>query len=410
MLRHGAVVIVGAGQAGLQTAVSLRSAGFERSVVLIGAEPGLPYEHPPLSKALLAGTAQPKDVALRPESYFDSHEVELLAGERVVAVERDMRRVLLESGAAVRYEHLVLATGAVNRRLECPGCELDGVLSLRTLAQALELRERLLDAERVAIVGAGFIGLEVAAVARAMGKQVDVFELAELPMGRVVSEPTARFFARAHRREGVHLHFNSGVRRIVGDGGRARAVETSDGDTVLADVVLVAIGIVPDDELAAVAGLPVAGGVRVDQRLLTPDPAISAIGDCARFPSPFADRPVILESVQNACDQGRAVAARVSGDDRAYTAVPWFWSDQGQLRLQIAGLTVGAQDAVVIGDPEQGRFSALCFAGGRLLGVESVGRPGDHVAARKLLARRASLSPEQARRADFDLKAYARAA
>jgi 3-phenylpropionate/trans-cinnamate dioxygenase ferredoxin reductase component len=404
------VVIVGAGQGGLQVAASLRTLGFDGRVTLIGTETDLPYQRPPLSKAVLAGRAEPADATLRPEAFFAERSIDLLRGERVTTIRRAERRICLAVGGSIAYDHLVLATGAVNRRLALPGVELDGVLSLRTADEAVQLRARLQEADRVAIIGAGFIGLEVAAVACAAGRVVDVFEIAARPMGRVVSAHTSRFFAEAHRRSGVRLHLGTGVRRITGAGGRVTGVEVAEGMWSPADVVLVAVGIEPDDSLAAAAGLPVRAGVCVDQRLATPDPAISAIGDCARFPCRFAASPVVLESVQNAADQGRAVAGKLIGRDEPYAAVPWFWSDQGELRLQIAGLTVGARRTVVSGDPESGRFSALCFAGERLLGVESVGRPGDHVAARKLLAAAGGLTPAQASQPGFDLKAYARAA
>lgn len=404
------VVILGAGQAGTEAAAALRREGFDGRVVLVGAEARAPYQRPPLSKALLAGKASVADTMLRPEGFYRDHQIELRIGQRATAIERPHKRVRLADGSAIAYEHLVLATGASNRRFEVPGGELDGVLGLRTIEEALELRERLRDANRVAVVGAGFIGLEVAAVASAAGKEVDVWELADRPMSRVVSEPTSRFFARAHERRGVRIHFGSTVPRLLGSGGRLTGVESAGGERVAADVALAAIGIVPADSLAAAAGLRVRDGVCVDAQLLTEDPAISAIGDCARFPCRFASRPVILESVQNACDQGRAVAARLAGRGEPYAAVPWFWSDQGELRLQIAGLTVGADEVVLVGEPDSSRFSTICFARGRLVGVESVGRPGDHVAARRLLARTPALSPAHARRRDFDLKAYARAA
>jgi 3-phenylpropionate/trans-cinnamate dioxygenase ferredoxin reductase subunit len=403
----GAVVIVGAGQAGFEVAASLRSRGYAGRVVLVGAEPALPYQRPPLSKGVLAGA--PADAtALRPEAFFADQEIELLAGERALEVERRRRRVHLGNGGVLRYTDLVLATGGEVRPLDVPGIELDGVMSLRTLEHSLELRERIERAERVAIVGAGFIGLEVAAVASASGRRVDVFEIADRPMGRVVSDPMSRFFADQHRRNGVRLHFGTGVARIHGASGHVTGVEGIDGTLRPADVVLVAIGIVPNDRLAAEAGLPVERGVRVDERLLTEDPSVSAVGDCARFPCRFGAEPVALECVQNACGQGRAVAARLCGADDPYEAVPWFWSDQGDLRLQIAGLTACADEVVVVGDAESGRFSAVCFGGGRLLGVESVGRPADHVAARKLLAHGIPLSPDDARADDFELKGWVR--
>jgi 3-phenylpropionate/trans-cinnamate dioxygenase ferredoxin reductase subunit len=404
------VVIAGAGQGGFVVAASLRALDFDGPVTLVGGEPGLPYERPPLSKAVLAGSADPGETALRPEEFFHDRDIELIPDERVVAVELADRRVRLSGGAALQYCHLVLATGGENRRLEgVPGTELDGVMSLRTLAEAVELRQRLERAGSVAIVGAGFIGLEVAAVARAAGKQVHVFEIAQRPMGRVVSEPMSRFFADAHERRGVRLHFGTGIRRIEGERGRVTGVEATDGTSRPVDLVVVAIGIVPNDRLAAAAGLPVRRGVCVDERLVSADAAVSAVGDCARFPCRFTSRPVALESVQNACDQGRAVGRRIAGGDEPYAAVPWFWSDQGELRLQIAGLTAGADEVVVTGDATTGRFSALCFAEGRFLGVESVGRPGDHVAARKLLGRGMAPTPEEARGEGFDLKSWAKA-
>jgi 3-phenylpropionate/trans-cinnamate dioxygenase ferredoxin reductase subunit len=409
------VVIVGAGQGGLDTAAALRAAGHDGRVVLVGDEPGLPYQRPPLSKALLAGEAQAGDVVLRPAAFFAEHEIELLAGRRVVALDRGGRRVRLDDGAELDYEHLVLATGARNRRLELPGGDLDGVLTLRSLADAIELRERLSQAEELTIIGAGFIGLEVASVARAAGLAVTVFEIAPRPMARMLSEPVSRFFTARHRERGIELRLAEGVVRIVGERGRVTGVVDGTSRRRPAQLVLTAVGIQPNDELAAGAGLAVARGVCVDERLVSEDQAISALGDCARFPCRFSAAPVMLESVQNASEQARAVAARIAGSEGAghYDAVPWFWSDQAGVRLQIAGLTAGADEVVVIGEPETGRFSSLCFAGGRLLGVESVGRPGDHVAARRLLGAAAgtpALSPAIAAGEDFDLKAYARAA
>jgi 3-phenylpropionate/trans-cinnamate dioxygenase ferredoxin reductase component len=406
-------VIVGAGQGGLETAAALRAAGHDGRVVLVGDEPGLPYQRPPLSKSLLAGEAEEGDVVLRPAAFFAEHEVELLAGRRVVSLDRGRRRVGLDDGAELDYEHLVLATGARNRRLELPGGDLDGVVALRTLADAIELRERLSQAEQIAIIGAGFIGLEVATVAQAAGLAVTVFEIAPRPMARMLSEPVSGFFTARHRERGVELRLAEGVVRIVGERGRVTGVVDGTSRRRPAQLVLTAVGIAPNDELAAGAGLAVARGVCVDERLVSQDQAIYALGDCARFPCRFSAAPVLLESVQNASEQARAVAAQIAGSDGAghYDAVPWFWSDQAGVRLQIAGLTAGCDEVVVIGEPETGRFSSLCFAGGRLVGVESVGRPGDHVAARRLLAADApALSPAVAGGEDFDLKAYARAA
>jgi 3-phenylpropionate/trans-cinnamate dioxygenase ferredoxin reductase component len=405
-----AVVIVGAGQGGLETAAALRAAGHNGRVVLVGDEPGLPYQRPPLSKALLAGEANAGDVVLRPAAFFAEHEIELLAGRRVVSLDRSRFRARLDDGAELEYDHLVLATGARNRRLTLPGADLDGVLALRTVADAIELRERLAQTEDLTIIGAGFIGLEVASVARAAGVAVTVFEIAPRPMARMLSEPVSRFFTARHRERGVELRLADGVQRIIGERGCVTGVVDGAGRRWPAQLVLAAVGIEPNDELAAGAGLAVARGVCVDEWLVSGDQAIYALGDCARFPSRFSAAPVLLESVQNASAQARAVAARIAGGDGGYDAVPWFWSDQAGVRLQIAGLTARSDETVVIGELETARFSSLCFTDGRLRGVESVGRPGDHVAARRLLAGGSALSPAVACGEEFDLKAYARAA
>ena len=404
-----AVVIVGGGQGGLEAAAALRARGYDGAVTIVGAEAGLPYERPPLSKALLAGEQSAADVALRPAPFFAEQSIELLAGRTATGIDRQRRRVELDDATSLHYDHLVLATGARNRELELAGGELDGVLGLRTLADAIELRERLAQAQSVVIVGAGFIGLEVATVAAKAGLEVTVIEAQARPMTRTTTAETAAFFSAAHRRNGVSLRVGAAVASISGSDGRATHVEDADGGKHPADVVLLAVGIVPNEELAAGAGLAVAHGVLVDQHLRTADPAISAIGDCARFPSRLWESPVLLESVQNAADQAHAVAARITGAGAPYAAVPWFWSDQAGVRLQIAGRTADAAQTVSSGDPGGARFSTLCFRAGRLCGVESVGRAGDHVAARRLLAAGdPGLSPAAAAAAGFELKAYAR--
>ena len=404
-----AVVIVGGGQGGLEAAAALRAGGFDGAVTIVGEEPGLPYERPPLSKGLLSGELSAADVALRPEPFFGEQAIELLAGRRAASIDRDRRRVELDDATSLHYDHLVLATGARNRELDPAGGELDGVLGLRTLADAIELRERLARAQSVVIVGAGFIGLEVASVAAKAGLEVTVIEAQPRPMTRTTTAETAAFFSAAHRRNGVSLRLGRALAAIHGSGGRATHVEDTEGGKHPADVVLLAVGIVPNDELAAAAGLAVAHGVLVDDHLRTADPAISAIGDCARFPSRLWESPVLLESVQNAADQAHAVATRITGAGAPYAAVPWFWSDQAGVRLQLAGRTADAEQTVLNGDPGGARFSTLCFRAGRLCGVESVGRAGDHVAARRLLAGSdPGLPPAAAAAAGFELKAYAR--
>jgi 3-phenylpropionate/trans-cinnamate dioxygenase ferredoxin reductase subunit len=401
-------VIVGAGQAGFQTAASLRQEGFAGRIMLIGDEPVLPYQRPPLSKSYLAGDSGLDELWLRPEAFYAAHEIEMLAGETVTAIDRPERRLKLGSGDEIVWDHLVLATGARFRPLAVPGAELDGVLPLRTLADADILHDRLAEAREIVVIGAGFIGLEFASVAIARGAAVHIIEITQQAMGRVVSAAISRFFADAHRRWGCEISFGTGVTRILGADGRATGVETTDGRHIPADLVLICVGVIPNAELACGAGLAVDNGIVVDEYLATADPSVFAIGDCANFPTPFAAQRVRLESVQNAVDQGRCVAAAIAGKPAVYDKVPWFWSDQGDLKLQIAGITVGHDAAVLRGDPADGHFSVFCYRGGRLIGVESVNQAADHVVARRLLAGDPALTPEQAADQSYDLRAHTR--
>ena len=400
--------ILGAGQAGFQAAASLRQEGFDGRIVLIGDEPVPPYQRPPLSKSYLAAESGLDELWLRPETFYPAHKIDLLAGETVRSIDRQDRRLRLGSGADIAWDHLILATGARFRPLTVPGAELDGVLPLRTLADADMLRERLAQAREIVVIGAGFIGLEFASVAIARGAGVHIVEITQQAMGRVVSAATSRFFADAHRRWGCEISFGTGVTRILDANGRAAGVETTDGRRLPADLVLICIGVIPNAELADDAGLSVDNGIVVDEYLATADRAIFAIGDCANFPTPFAVSRVRLESVQNAVDQARCVAAAIAGKPAVYDKVPWFWSDQGDLKLQIAGITVSHDASVLRGDPADGHFSVFCYRDGRLIGVESVNQTADHVVARRLLAGDPGLTPEQAADISYDLRAHAR--
>ncbi len=406
----GTVVIVGSGQGGFQTGASLRDEGFAGRIVLVGEEPGLPYQRPPLSKAYLTGKQDAEGLQLRAPAFYEERGIELLAPDRAVRIDRGNRVVHLGSGGALAYGHLVLATGARNRLLPVPGADLDGVLSLRSLADAEAIRARLDAVRRLVVVGAGFIGLEFAAVAAARGIDVTVLEATSRPMSRAVSVPISRFFLEAHERAGVRLAMGAVVVRVTGEGGRATGVETGEGLHVPADLVVVGIGVVPNVELAADAGLAVANGIVVDDHLRTADPAISALGDCAVYPGAFAGgAPTRLESVQNAVDGARCVAARLAGRPSPFAAVPWFWSDQGPLKLQIAGLAIPHDETVVRGDPETGSFSVFCYEGRRLAAVESVNRAADHMIARRLLAKGLALTRAEAGDPGLDLKARATA-
>ena len=399
------VVIAGAGQAGLQVAASLRQEGFQGAIVMVGDEPGLPYQRPPLSKAYLLGNIGLANMHFRPASFFEEQRVTLLH-DSVVEIDRSNRRVTLASGRALEYGHLVLALGAHNRALPVPGAQLDGVFGVKTLADADALAPRLKHVKNAVVVGAGFIGLEFAAVASALGVNVHVLELGERPMARAVSREMSDAFSQAHRSWGVHLDFRQGLTRIEGDNGKVCAVETSDGRRLEADLVVFGIGVVPNVVLALEAGLEVDNGIKVDAHLLTQDPSISAIGDVASFPSHLLDRHIRLESVQNAMEQARTVAARLAGKSAPYAALPWFWTDQRDLKLQIVGLGDGCDETVVLRGEAPYQMTVLCFRHAQLVAVETLNRPADHMVARKLLARACPLTPSAAAMQGFDLKAY----
>ncbi|HEY3791950.1 MAG TPA: FAD-dependent oxidoreductase [Bradyrhizobium sp.] len=403
-MMQGPVLIVGAGHAGFQLAASLRQHGFGERICLINDEAHLPYQRPPLSKAYLKGEGRPDSLMFRPDKFYRDQNIELIA-DRAVSIDRAARRLLLASGASLDYGHLVLATGARNRLLDIPNANLKDVLYLRTLDESEALRQRIASGQRVVVIGAGFIGLEFAATARAKGLEVDVAELGARVMARAVTAEISQFFQERHTTAGIHIHLGVQATSIEGDGVNVTGVSLSDGRHVPADLVVVGVGVLPNIELAAQAGLPVASGIIVSEQLLTSDPDISAIGDCALFASPRFGGSLRLESVQNATDHARCVAARLTGDAKTYDGLPWFWSDQGPDKLQIAGLTTGYDQVVVRGDPGQGSFSAFCYKSGQLVGIESINRASDHVFGRKILGMNRSIAPEQAADASFDLKA-----
>jgi 3-phenylpropionate/trans-cinnamate dioxygenase ferredoxin reductase subunit len=400
------VVIVGAGHAGVQAAASLREEGFEGEIVLLSDETELPYQRPPLSKAFLKGEMDLHGLPLRAEAFYRYQRIGLRLGARAVRIDRPGRRVMLPDGASIGYGHLILATGARQRRLEVPGVDLDGVFVLRTIADATALRQRIAADLRIVVIGAGFIGLEVAATAANLGAETAVVEIAR-PMGRAVSPLLSKFYAEAHEGFGVRLILGVGVAAILGTD-RAEAVALADGEVLPADLVLVAVGVAAEDALAREAGLECANGVVVDAHLTTSDPAISAIGDCAAFPNAALGAMTRLESIQNAVDQAKRVAARLAGKPEPYNALAWFWSDQGDLKLMIAGLSHDVDEWVVRGDPKTRAFSIFGFRGGKLAVVESVNRAGDHAAAKRILAAGKPLTPDQAADPNFDLRALAK--
>lgn len=402
------VVILGAGQAGFQTAASLREGGYQEPITLVGDEPHVPYYRPPLSKGFVAGKEDLASVELRPAAFYQDHRIDLRAGQKAVAIDRAAKTARLASGAAIPYDHLVLAVGARNRLLPVPGAHLDGVFSLRTLDESSAIKQRLQAAQTVVVIGGGFIGLELAAVARLSGKQVTVLEMLPRLMSRAVAPIVSDFFRNLHHAQGASIVCGCQVSEIIGFGsGRVQQVRMADGAHYPADLVLVGIGIMPNIELARDAGLPVANGIVVDEFLQTSDPAIYAIGDCAEYPNHFTGTRLRLESVQNAADQAQHIAAAILGRREPYRALPWFWTDQYDAKLQMAGLSAGYDRIVLRGSLESRKLSAFYFGRGHLVAIDSINRPLDHILGRKLIAAGAPLTPEQAADESFDLRKLA---
>lgn len=407
------VVVVGTGQGGFQVGMSLRDNGFNGPITLVGDEAPLPYQRPPLSKTYLAGSSDMALLTLRPPSFYAAQEITVRTGSSVVAIDRVSQTTVLESGDHLPYSHLVLALGAQPIKLGIPGSGLEGVLMLRTVADAEALRCALVDPVRVVVIGGGFIGMEVASSATMLGHDVTVVETAKRIMERVVAPEVSSHVAATQCARGVKIIADSSAVALHGKKGRVSAVELASGTRIPSDVVVVGIGVRPNVQLAAAANLKVShgpsGGIVVDDQLRTSDLAISAIGDCASYPSIYSLGPARLESVQNAVDQARHVAARLTGRDRgSYTAVPWFWSHQFDLNIQIAGIGGGDDARVVLGDPNSGKFSVARFARGQLICVESINSPGDHMASRRLLAGLPLPAMPQVSEVGFSLKEYVR--
>lgn len=398
------VVIVGAGQAGYQCAESLRLEGYEGKITLIGDEPHIPYQRPPLSKDYLLGKTDAERIQYRPMEFYEQSPVELLLDVRVQSLDPGAKSLVLSNGETLFYEALILATGARVRKLEIPGASLAGVFYLRTLKDVDDIGARLETAERVIVIGAGFIGLEFASVARKLGKQVQVLEAMDRVMARVVEPELSEFFTQLHKGHGVEIICGAQADELVGENGEITGVKTLDGRLLAADLVVVGIGVHPNQELAADAGLAVGNGIIVDEFGQTSNVDIYACGDCASYEHPFAGQAVRLESVQNAGDQARAVAAKITGKDKPYVAVPWFWSDQYDVKLQMAGLTIGCDSHVVRGDISSGHFSLFHYKKNRLRAVEAISAPRDYIVGRMLLEKDILPTKQQAADVDFNLK------
>ncbi len=401
------IVIVGAGHAGFSTAETLRRQGFGGDITLIGDEPHLPYQRPPLSKGFLTGEYDLERLLFRPPGFYEDNRITLRLGDPVVEIDPAGAVLTLAAGEKIAYDKLVLATGARMRRLAIPGADLENVRYLRTHDDAAALMGSLNSAASIAVIGGGFIGLEVAATARKFGKPVTVLEAADRLMARALPPVVSEFFAGFHRQKGVDLRLCAQVGRISDRDGKATAVETAGGN-IDADLVVIGIGVVPATELAEQAGLSCENGVIVDMFARTSAANIWAVGDCTYHQNGWAGSRLRLESVQHATDQAKTAAASIIGNDEAYQAVPWFWSDQYDLKLQIAGIAANYDDEILRGDIAGGQFSALYYDGDALRAAYSVNRPGDHMATRRLLALGRTLPRDAAADPDVNLKPFIR--
>ena len=404
---QGPIVIIGAGQAGVQTAESLRAGGFTGPITMLGDEPYGPYHRPPLSKAWLAGEMDAVQLVMRAPEMLARKNITLRTDTTVVAIDRAAKHVQLADGSTLPYAGLVLATGSTPRALPLPGAQAQGVLALRSRDDASAISERMALCQEqqlpVVVIGGGFIGLEVAATARKKGLAVTVLEAAPRLLGRVLAPVLSDWYAELHRSHGVQLQLGAQITALEADAqGQVSGVRMADGSLVPAGLVVVGIGVVANEQLAVAAGLECERGIVVDACSRTSDPAIVAAGDCAvrRLPNGNLLR---LESVQNATEQAKSAAAALLGQERPFTATPWFWSDQYDKKLQMAGLSTGADRWSVRGDLSSGSFSVYHFQGERLLAVDSVNASKDHLQARKLLDAGISPTPEQAADATFDL-------
>ena len=404
------IVLIGGGQAAAQAVQSLRMGGYAGKLVIVGDEPALPYQRPPLSKAYMKGEFAEERLFFKPAAWYEDNDVELILSTRAVKIDRAVQTVDLEHGATLAYDALILCTGSRPRPLPAKGADLAGVHDLRGLADVERIRPQMVSGRRLVIIGAGYIGLEAAAVARQMGLDVTVLEMADRVLARVTSPVMSEFYEKEHRAQGVTILTGARLDHLDGQDDHVRAAVLADGTSLPADLVLVGIGILPNVELAADAGLTIDNGIATDRDARTSDPRIFAAGDCASRPLVHYGRNGRLESVHNAIEQGKLAAAAILGKPRPPEDCPWFWSDQYDLKLQIAGLNQGYDALVVRGDPDTRKFAVFYLKNGTLIAVDAVNSPPEFLASKKLIMTGAKLAPAVLKDTSISMKDIAAAA
>ncbi len=389
-------VIVGAGQAGSELATSLRQHGYADSVVLIGDEDYVPYRRPPLSKTYLSGEVTLESLFLKPRAVYEKHAIECRFGIGVESIDCAARSLRLYDGSVLRYDKLALTTGGRPRRLSVPGAERSNVHYIRTVADIDRLKQQFGEGKRLVIIGGGYVGLEAASVGIKKGLHVTVVEALPRVLARVTAPEISAFYERVHRGHGVDLRTGVGVHALEGSGDTCTVV-LADGTRLAADLVVIGVGLIPNTELAEAAGIEVSNGIVVDRYAVTSDPDIVAAGDCTNHDNVFLGRRLRLESVPNALEQARVAAASILGRPRVYDAVPWFWSDQYDLKLQMVGLSQGYDNLIVRGDMDANSFTAFYLKDGVVISADSVNRPQDFMVAKRLVAERAAVPSERLR-------------
>ena len=388
-------LVIGASHAGASLALQVRKEGWQGTVTVIGSEHNLPYHRPPLSKGFLNGQKSIDEIAIRPMALYEKQDVSFLLGRQVIEINRKLKQLTLENGESISYDKLALAVGARARKIDLPGSELPGVHYLRTAADAADIQSRLKNAKNVVIIGGGYIGLELAASIRQLGIGVVVLEMLPRVLARVTAEEVSDFYTRVHKEEGVAIETNATIKAILGTHS-VSCVECSDGAQYNADAVIIGVGVMPNIELAESAGLTTDNGVVVDEFGQTSDPDIVAAGDCTNHPNPLLNRRLRLESVPNATEQAKSAAAAICGIKKEYSALPWFWSDQYDLKLQIAGINQGYDQVVLRGSAAQGRsFAAFYLKEGRLIAADCVNRPKEFMLSKQKIPEGIIVDPKR---------------